>query len=140
MTTLNALSPEDGLVRCYVEEILPAKTREVSLLGRKCTPQLLYTFLGYEIKLGTKRVTCPDMTTARYLRIFGQLGLVSVEIPYDPTLTARILPVLEHEMEKIDRWLQSNDLTRIQQQRKARRVYRRIRQKLKQARSTALDT
>ncbi len=53
------------------------------------------TFLGYELQLAQKRVTCPDEATARYLRIFGEIGLASVLIPYEPHRTAEITPALE---------------------------------------------
>jgi hypothetical protein len=53
------------------------------------------TFLGYEVQLGRKRVTCPDIQTARYLQIFGEIGLDSVLIPYEPNRTTELLPELE---------------------------------------------
>ena len=118
----------------FREEILRGKTRTVDLLGRKCEPQLLYTFLGFEVKLGPKRLTCPDMTTARYLRIFGKLGMPAIEIPYDPTKTARVLPVLERSMERIDRLLEEGEPERIRRQRTIQRVYRKIRLRLQEFR------
>jgi hypothetical protein len=133
MATLDIRGQEDGLISCYSKQILPAKTRRILLLGRKCEPKLMYTFLGFEVKLGNKRLTCPDMTTARYLRVFGRIGAESVEMPYDPTLTARVLPLLEKHMESIDELLASSETRRVQRQRRAQRVYRRIRQRLKDA-------
>ena len=52
----------------------------------------MYTFLGFELKLSRKRITCPDMVTARYLMLFAEMGMDAVSIPYDPTQTARLLP------------------------------------------------
>ena len=83
------------LVSLYREEILPSRTRRVRLLGRKCSPQIMRTFLGYELQLNRMRVTCPDLPTARYLRIFGEIGLASVLIPYEPHRTAALVPELE---------------------------------------------
>lgn len=91
------------LVSLYRDEILPVRTRRVHLLGRKCTPRLMRTFLGYELQLGQKRVTCPDQATARYLRIFGEIGLASVLIPYEPQRTAEITPALESCFDELKR-------------------------------------
>ena len=79
----------------YRHRILGQRVRQVALLGRKCQPRMMYTFLGYELKLGRKRLTCPDVSTARYLMIFAEIGLERVQIPYDPSQTARLLPELE---------------------------------------------
>ena len=40
-------------------------------------------------------MTCPDLATARYLRIFGEIGLPSVLIPYEPHRTDALVPALE---------------------------------------------
>jgi len=126
----------NSLVRCYRERILGNKTRKVVLLGRKCEPQIMYTFLGFEVKLGPKRLTCPDMTTARYLKVFGKLGMNSIEIPYDPTITAGVLPVLEGSLERIDGFLESGELENSQKKRRAREAYGKIRKRLREARTS----
>jgi hypothetical protein len=33
--------------------------------------------------------------TARYLRLFSEIGCHSIKLPYDPTLTERLIPVFE---------------------------------------------
>ena len=63
----------EKLVGTYAREILVGPTRVVPLLGRKCEPRILHTFLGFELKLAQKRITCPDMSTAHYLQIFAEL-------------------------------------------------------------------
>lgn len=133
MITLKIRSQVDALSRYYAEQILSQKTRTVLLLGRKCEPQVMYTFLGFELKLGPKRLTCPDMTTARYLRIFGRLGATSIEIPYDPTRTAGVLPRLEELTGTIDRLLAAGESEGPHHQRRVQRIYRQIRQQLKAA-------
>jgi hypothetical protein len=35
------------------------------------------------------------MVTARYLKLFTEIGCHSIKIPYDPTVTARLVPELE---------------------------------------------
>jgi len=86
----------DRAIHCiYEREVLPLRTRTVRLFGRKCRPEVIYTFLGYELKARGRRLTCPDETTVRYLKVFGELGMDQVRIPLDPTQTARHLDGLE---------------------------------------------
>jgi hypothetical protein len=110
------------LVSLYRDEILPARTRRVHLLGRKCTPQLMKTLLGYELRLGRKRVTCPDMPTARYLQVFGEIGLASVLIPYEPNRTSGFVPELEGLLEELKKATPEPP--------KRRRVYQDLRRRL----------
>ncbi|MGH9340159.1 MAG: hypothetical protein ACRD1R_11380 [Acidobacteriota bacterium] len=119
------------LIQIYREEILPQKTRAVHLLGRKCEPRIMYTFLGFELKLGRKRINCPDISTARYLRIFAEIGMDSIRIPYDPTRTARLLPDLETPFFRIKEFLLQQDYPKAEHQQALRRVYKRIREGLR---------
>ena len=48
-----------------------------------------------------KRVPCPDLVTARYLKLFTELGCRSIKLPYDPTVTDRIIPELELAMNRV---------------------------------------
>lgn len=113
----------------YCDDVLAGENREVQLVGRKCQPQILYTFLGYELKIGRRRLTCPDIATARYLTVFAQVGMPSVRIPYDPTKTAVLLEGLEPALHRIHDLLLQKGLTRSQYQRAVRRVYARIKQR-----------
>lgn len=113
------------IVSLYRDEILPARTRRVHLLGRKCEPQIMETFLGYELRLGRKRVTCPDLTTARYLRVFGAIGLDSILIPYEPNRTAEIVPPLEDCFTELKQT--------ASEPRKLRRMFRQLRRYLVEA-------
>ncbi len=125
------------LGRTYGEEVLPERTRVVSLPGRKCEPRILNTFLGFELQVAQKRITCPDMSTARYLRIFAEVGMPSVRAPYDPTLTTCVLPQLEQALRKIKDLLLEENLDRKQHQSKLRNIYRKIRDQLKLAEKAA---
>ncbi len=115
----------------YVNRVLSQRTRRVPLLGRKCQPHIMYTFLGFEVKMGRKRVTCPDMATARYLKIFAELGMDSVQIPYDPSQTARIVPLLETAFDRIKASLSKQECDRVQFQAVLRRMYKELRDELK---------
>ncbi|MDA2928164.1 hypothetical protein MYX78_13220, partial [Acidobacteria bacterium AH-259-G07] len=117
---------------------LSRRTRVVSLLGRKCEPLILYTFLGFELKMARKRITCPDMSTARYLKIFAELGMPSIRIPYDPTQTSRLLVELELPLQRIKELLLAENLKQRQHQLKHRRIYKKIRDRLKRAERTML--
>ncbi|HEV8132560.1 MAG TPA: hypothetical protein VGQ81_15040 [Acidobacteriota bacterium] len=85
----------------YCQQVVPFKARRVSLLGRKCNAQIMYTFLGYEVKAAKKRLTCPDLVTARYLKIFLELGMKQILVPYDPTRTSRLIERLERSLEEL---------------------------------------
>ncbi len=123
----------ENLGRTYGEEILSGRTRLVSLPGRKCEPRILNTFLGFELQVAQKRITCPDMSTARYLRIFAEVGMPSVRVPYDPSLTTCVLPQLEQSLKKIKDLLLEENLNRKQHQSKLRNIYIQIREHLKWA-------
>jgi len=127
----------EKLGRTYGEEVLSGRTRVVSLPGRKCEPRILNTFLGFELQVAQKRITCPDMSTARYLRIFAEIGMPSVRAPYDPSLTTGVLPQLEQSLKKIKDLLLEENLNRKQHQSKLRNIYRQIRENLKWAEKKA---
>ena len=121
------------LVGTYAREILLGPTRVVPLLGRKCEPRILHTFLGFELKVAQKRITCPDMSTALYLQIFAELGMPSVRAPYDPTVITRVLPELEKALKQIKNLLLKENLPAKRHQSKLRGIYKRIRDKLRLA-------
>lgn len=95
------MTPIAAIAEIYCQQVVPFKTREIILPGRKCSAQIMYTFLGYEVKAGKKRLTCPDLVTARYLRLFAELGMKQVLIPYDPTRTLRLIDRLERSFESL---------------------------------------
>jgi len=90
-----------NLVDTYQRFVLPIKTRNIHLLGRKSPTQIIETLLGYEVKASYKRIHCPDMVTARYIKLFTELGCHSIRLPYDPTITANLIPQFEHSVAKI---------------------------------------
>ena len=85
----------------YRERILPQPTRTLRLLGKKGPATILHSLLGYEVQAGYKRIQCPDLVTARYLRLFSELGCHSIKLPYDPTVTAQVIPEFEKAVESI---------------------------------------
>lgn len=116
----------------YREHVLDGRVRFVSLPGRMCSPRIMDTFLGFEIRAGSRKVVCPDITSARYLVIFTELGLDRVYIPYDPTRTARILPDLEHSFRRVKE-LSSGDSGSQKARRRTGRTFAKLRDRLRKA-------
>jgi len=98
---LQNLPVEEELVEIYQAKVLNRRTRVVPLPGTSGKSRILTTLLGYQLKAGRRRISCPDMATARYLKVFTDLGLTSVRIPYDPTVTEELLPLLETALEHL---------------------------------------
>lgn len=85
----------------FKQEVLTQKTRTIRLLGKKTPAHIIHTLLGYEVQASYKRIQCPDLVTARYIRLFSELGFHSIPLPYDPTLTARLIPKFESTLDSI---------------------------------------
>jgi len=83
------------LIDAYRTRVLTQKTRTIRLLGRKSAAKIIHTLLGFEVQASYKRIQCPDLVTARYLRLFSELGCHSIKLPYDPTLTEKLIPEFE---------------------------------------------
>jgi hypothetical protein len=47
------------------------------------------------LKIGKARISCPDLSTARYLSVFARLGCARVAVPYDITALSGIADELE---------------------------------------------
>jgi hypothetical protein len=88
---------ESWLPRIYRERILKMRTRayEFPLLPRNAAPQIHHTLLGIEVKVGRRRMLCPDLATARYLSVFARIGCKAFAIPYDITRISHVADELE---------------------------------------------
>ncbi len=128
------------LLAIYRDHVLPLKTRQVKLLGRKCQPVLMKTLLGFELQLGRKRITCPDMITARYLRVFAELGVKTIQIPYDPTRTGLILTELEESFANMKQVVKEGVAGERAPRRHVQRVYGKIRAGLVKSESEILES
>lgn len=80
------LGPE-WLPRLYSDKIRTQRTRSIKLdiPERTSSADIQYTLLGIELKVEKRRIACPDLATARYLRVFARIGLGEVAVPYDIT-------------------------------------------------------
>jgi hypothetical protein len=92
-----------GLVEIYRQKVLPQTTRTIRLLGKKSSAQIIHTLLGYEVRAAYKRIQCPDLVTAQYIRLFSEIGCHSIKLPYDPTLTAQLIPEFEAAVDNINK-------------------------------------
>lgn len=81
----------------YRERIRTIRTRSYKLnsSARKVEVEVMHTLLGVELKLGKRRLLCPDLATARYLAVFARLGVAETAVPYDITQISRLADDLE---------------------------------------------
>jgi len=81
----------------YEAKVRTQRTRAISMPipGRENEAEILHTLLGIELKVGKRRIACPDLATARYLRVFARLGCGTVAIPYDITKVSPLADELE---------------------------------------------
>lgn len=88
---------ESWLARIYRERILKMRTRSYELGAPQRDPrvEIQHTLLGVELKVGRRRLLCPDLPTARYLSVFARAGCKEVAIPYDITRISRLADELE---------------------------------------------
>jgi hypothetical protein len=88
---------ESWLPRIYRERILKLRTRSYHFDSPKPAARvnIQHTLLGVELKVGRKRLLCPDLATARYLSVFARLGCKDVAVPYDITKISHLADELE---------------------------------------------
>ncbi|HYP00646.1 MAG TPA: hypothetical protein VER76_10690 [Pyrinomonadaceae bacterium] len=90
---------ESWLPRAYRERILTLRTRAHQLqAAASAKPEQInvqHTLLGVELKIGRRRITCPDLATARYLATFARAGCTSVAVPYDISRISLLADELE---------------------------------------------
>lgn len=88
---------ETWLPRIYRERILKLRTRSYHFAIEGIPKRVLiqHTLLGVELKVGRKRLLCPDLATARYLSVFARVGAKDVAVPYDITKISQLADELE---------------------------------------------
>jgi hypothetical protein len=94
---IEATMGESWLPDIYGRRILKLRTRSYDFpsLARNSAPEIQHTLLGIELKVGRKRMLCPDLATARYLAVFARAGCKAVAIPYDITKISHLADELE---------------------------------------------
>ena len=88
---------EAWLPRIYRERILRLRTRSYhfDVVNSKARIVIQHTLLGVELKIGRRRLLCPDLATARYLSVFARIGVTDVAVPYDITKISHIADELD---------------------------------------------
>ncbi|MEO6655717.1 MAG: hypothetical protein ABIO36_06500 [Pyrinomonadaceae bacterium] len=94
---------DEWLPTIYQNKIRPQRTRSVSIEvpERENQAEIQYTLLGIELKVGKRRFACPDLATARYMRIFARIGCIEFAVPYDITKISTLADDLETSWQKI---------------------------------------
>lgn len=94
---IRRLLGEQDIATIYEQRIRTMRTRRYELKAptRKVPVEVQHTLLGIELKIGQRRLLCPDLATARYLAVFARLGLEAVAVPYDITQISRLADALE---------------------------------------------
>ncbi len=94
---------ESWVPQIYRVRILPLRTRSYQLPAADARAEVAvqHTLLGVELKVGRRRLSCPDLSTARYLAVFARLGCPAVAVPYDITRTSPLADELESAWQRM---------------------------------------
>jgi hypothetical protein len=100
---IKSLLNQYWLPRLYRDRIMSVRTRSYHLgaLPRNTRVEIQHTLLGVELKIGRRRLFCPDLATARYLSVFARAGCQEVAIPYDITQISWIADELESSWQRM---------------------------------------
>ena len=87
----------------YRDKVRTQRTRafRLNIEPREHKVEIQHTLLGIELKVGNKRINCPDLATARYLQVFARFGCVEIAIPYDITKISTLADELESSWQRI---------------------------------------
>ncbi len=110
----------------YRDSVLSGRSRQYSLPRSAAggPVEIIHTLLGIELKVGKRRLLCPDYATARYLSVFARLGGGQIAVPYDITGISTIADELESSLQRM--FLLADLLTRERSPRIQALVKRRL--------------
>lgn len=102
-TQIRTRLKDNWLPQIYREKIRTLRTRSFRLdvAERENRVEIQHTLLGVELKAGNVRLSCPDLSTARYLQVFARLGCEEIAIPYDITKISTLADELESSWHRI---------------------------------------
>ena len=74
---------DEWLPKIYEQKVRSQRTRayQLDIPERANDAEILHTLLGIELKVGKRRFACPDLATARYMRIFARAGCLEFAVP-----------------------------------------------------------
>ena len=81
----------------YRDRVRSQRTRSyhLNITQTEHRADIQHTLLGIELKIGNKRFSCPDLSTARYLQVFARIGCQDIAVPYDITKISLLADELE---------------------------------------------
>lgn len=93
---------DEWLPHIYRERVRVLRTRANTLPTTSSSAHIVvqHTLLGVELKIGRRRVSCPDLATARYLSVFARAACAEVAVPYDITKISRLADDLESSWQR----------------------------------------
>jgi hypothetical protein len=113
--TIRTRLADEWIPTLYKERVRSQRTRSfhLDIPQKENKPEIFHTLLGIELKIGKRRFACPDLATARYVRVFARIGCSDFAVPYDITKIALIadeletawhhmLLVLDHETKQLE--------------------------------------
>lgn len=94
---------DEWLTDIYRLKVRPQRTRayRLEIPERENLVEIQHTLLGVELKVGNIRLSCPDLSTARYLQVFARLGCQEIAVPYDITKISTLADELESSWHRI---------------------------------------
>jgi hypothetical protein len=132
VTALREAAGENWIPAIYRDKVRALRTRAFTLgvTARKNDPEILFTLLGIELKVGRRRLSCPDLSTARYLRVFARVGVNEIAVPYDISKIAALADELESSWRHTLLLLEKLNLDENTQSRARSALIRAMRQEL----------
>ncbi|MBO0721164.1 MAG: hypothetical protein J2P41_10095 [Blastocatellia bacterium] len=103
ITEIKKLMGDQLISSIYRDRIRTGRTRsyQINAPAKRADTEIMHTLLGIELKIGKKRMMCPDLSTARYLAVFARLGVTEVAIPYNITQISKLADDLESSWYKM---------------------------------------
>jgi hypothetical protein len=94
---------DEWIPTIYRDKVRTQRTRayHLDIAKTEHRADIQHTLLGIELKIGNKRFSCPDLSTARYLQVFARIGCQEVAIPYDITKISLLADELEISWHKM---------------------------------------
>lgn len=86
----------------YRDQVRSMRTRayRLDVEARENEAEIQHTLLGVELKVRNKRISCPDLSTARYLQVFARIGCQEIAVPYDITKISHLADELESSWQR----------------------------------------
>ena len=93
----------DSWLADLYQKVRNGRTRSyhLDIQAKENQPEIFHTLLGIELKVGNRRFACPDLATARYLRVFARIGCSDFAVPYDITRISVVADAMDtawHQM------------------------------------------